>query len=289
MSTPQSSLSKTIRIDVLPRLTDPATHKPGRVDAFVPPAQVAAPAVSPIRPEDYLRFFENAYDATLITDPAGSFVNANRRVTELLGYDEQALQHVNFWHLVSGADASFMDTVRQSLASERFLRISAWCVRMDGTSFPAEIAVNQCISAQSTLFCFFIRDETLRTQAEAQLRTVQNAVTNASAGIGVAGLTGTILYANTALSTLFGEPNPKNLKGQHLKTLLDNNTLVQDLLAAVKEGQSALVEVAHPLPDGTTRCRHSSEVAGRADRHGALAGRHQRPPPRGTGRARGGA
>ena len=252
MSTPQSSLSKTIRIDVLPRLTDPSEREPGRVGLQLPSAQTA-PLPSPIRPEDFLRFFENAYDATLITDQQGAYISANRRVTELLGYDQQALQHVNFWQLVSGADAGLMDTVRHSLASERFLRISAWCVRQDGSNFPAEIAVNQFISGTSAFLCFFIRDETLRTQAEAQLRTVQNAVKNASAGIGVAGLNGTILYANTTMAALLDEDNAKLLKGQQLDTLLGNHKLVQDLVAAVKEGQSALVEFSRRLPDGTTR------------------------------------
>jgi len=85
------------------------------------------------------------------------------------------------------------------------------------------------------------------------LRTVQNAVKNASTGIGVAGLDGAIRYANAALAVLFGEHNPKNLKGQTLDTLLGNSKLVQDLVAAVREGQSALVEVSLPLANGATR------------------------------------
>ena len=254
MSTPysQNSLSKTIRIDVLPRMADEAEHKPGRVSVRTPPTAVVLSS-SPIRAEDYLRFFENAYDATLITDPQGGYVQANRRVTELLGYDQPALQHMNFWQLVSGADASLMETVRQSLASERFLRISSWCLRQDGSSFPAEIAVNQFISGTNTFLCFCIRDETLRTQAEAQLRTVQNAVKNASAGIGVAGLTGAILYANTTMANLFGEENAKLIKGRQLDDLLGDSKLVKDLVAAVTEGQSALVEFSRPLSDGATR------------------------------------
>ena len=246
-------MSKTIRIDVLPRMSDAASpQQPGKVGLRIPATAKPSPP-SPIHPEDYLRFFENAYDATLITDQQGAYVNANRRVTELLGYDSQALLHVNFWQMISGADASLMDTVRQSLASERFLRISSWCLRQDGSTFPAEIAVNQFISGKHSYLCFFIRDETLRTQAESQLRTVQNAVKNASAGIGVASLSGSILYANTALADLFDQKNAKLLRGQHLDQLLGNPSLVQELIAAVKEGQSALVEIAHTIPNGGTR------------------------------------
>lgn len=248
----QSSLSKTIRIDVLPRMVDPAAQKAGRAGLVLSrsPEPVRA---SPVRAEDYLRFFENAYDATLITDQQGSYINSNRRVTEMLGYDQQALQGINFWQLVSGADASLMETVRQSLASEKFLRISSWCVRQDGTSFPAEIAVNQFLSGQHNFFCFFIRDETIRTQAEAQLRTIQNAVRNASTGIGVAGLDGTMQYVNSALAALFGESNSRQLKGRSLKSLLLDDKLVQELIAAITEGQSALVEISLPLPDGAQR------------------------------------
>lgn len=255
MNVQPNSLSKTIRIDVLPQWTSSAQNPEAAQRGIQTQNTNDIPnaAASSVRLEDYLRFFENAYDATLITDPHGAYVNANKRVTELLGYDQQTLQHINFWQLVSGADAGLMDTVRNSLASERFLRISAWCLRQDGSSFPAEIAVNQFISGESAFLCFFIRDETLRSQAETQLRTVQNAVKNASTGIGVAGLDGAIRYANTALAALFGEHNPKYLKGCTLDTLLGNSKLVQDLATAVKEGQSALVEVSLPLAGGATR------------------------------------
>ena len=255
MSVQSNPLSNTIHIDVLPIWAPPSQNRTAdRCGIENRGAEATCnSSINPVQPADYLCFFENAYDAALITDLQGAYVNANRRVTELLGYDRQALQQVNFWQLISGADAGLMETVRNSLASERFLRITAWCIRQDGSSFPAEIAVNQFSSGKSAFLCFFIRDETLRAQAETQLRTIQNAVKNASAGIGVAGLDGTIRYANGALAALFGEANPKNLKGITLDALLGNGKLVQTLVAAVKEGRSALVEFALPRADGATR------------------------------------
>jgi len=270
MNTSQITLSKTIRIDVLPRFTDHSPRKPGKPGPR-PASSKTAAASSPIKPEDYLSFFENAYDAALITDSHGGYVTANLRMAELLGYDQKTLTHVNFWQLVSGADAELMDTVRQSLATERFLRISAWCIRHDGTSFPAEIAVNQFISGESTFFCFFIRDETLRTQAEAQLRTIQNAVKNASAGIGVSRINGVLRYANPALAALFDEANPEQLHGRHLDSLLGNSNLVRDLVSAVEQDQNALVEIARPLPNGGTRWLQIA-VAPNLDAEDALIG-----------------
>jgi len=174
-------------------------------------------------------------------------------MSEMLGYDISSLQKINFWQLVAGAGAELMDTVRASLASERFLRISAWCRRQDGSSFPAEIAVNQFFSGANAFFCFFIRDETLRMQEEDQLRTVQNAVNHARTGIGVIGLDGCILYANAALATLLDEANPLTLKGRPLDTLLGNRRLAEDLMTAMQAGQNALVDFAFDRQDGTTR------------------------------------
>lgn len=273
MNVVSSALSKTIRIDVVPQLTGLPRHpgvSPHR-DEHPDTSSASSGPASPIRTEDYIHFFENAYDATLITDQQGGCLIANRRVTELLGYDLESLRKVNFWQLVSGADASLIDTVRNSLAAERFLRISAWCIRQDGSNFSAEIAVNLFISGESTFFCFCIRDETLRTQAESQLRTVQHAVKNASAGIGVAEITGVLLYANTAMAALFGETNPKLLKGRKLDDLLGNDKLVRDLIDAVKEGQSALVEIPLPRADGSA-CWIQIAVAPNLDSDEALIG-----------------
>jgi PAS domain S-box-containing protein len=270
MNATPSALSKTIRIDVLPRNLDPATFSPGRVGLSRDTA-TQSQSNSLIRPEDYQRTFENAYDATLITDQYGAYINANRRVTELLGYDTESLQQIRFWQLISGADIELMETVRQSLASERFLRISSWCLRQDGSSFPAEIAVNQFLSGNKAYFCFFIRDETLRTQAEKQLRTVQNAVRNASAGIGMADLDGSIQYANTALASLFGEITPKQLRGQPLRNLLGNEQTVRDLIAVIQEGESACVEISHTLPNNITRWIQIS-AAPNLDSENALSG-----------------
>lgn len=250
MNLKPNTLSKTIRIDVLPRLTDssdPLLDRLGSAGGGTPTAP------SPIRPEDFLRFFENAYDAALITDQDGLYVTANQRVSDLLAYSKTDLQGIQFWQLISGANATLVDTVRDSLASERFLRISAWCIRKEGTLFPAEIAVNQFHSEGRVFFCFFIRDETLRTQAEAQLRTVQNATKNASTGIAVAEMDGSLLYANAALASLFGAPDPEKLVGQTLANLLGDDFLNHQLIEAVQNDRRALVESALRQPDGGTR------------------------------------
>jgi len=90
--------SKTLRIDVLPlfdgasapllRATDTGSHR-----------------ASPIRPDEFYRFFETAYDASLITDEDGAYVMANRRVTDLFGYVDDDLRQTSIWQLISGAGA----------------------------------------------------------------------------------------------------------------------------------------------------------------------------------------
>jgi len=238
--------SKTLRIDVLPlfdgasapllRATDTGSHR-----------------ASPIRPDEFYRFFETAYDASLITDEDGAYVMANRRVTDLFGYVDDDLRQTSIWQLISGADAGIVDTVCASLASAHFVRLSAWCVRKDGTAFPAVIAVNRFISDQRTFFCFFIRDETLRTQAEEQLRTIKNAVENAGTGIAVAGLDGALLYVNPALAALCGEASPEKLTARRLDDLLGDANVVRDLTRAVQDGRGALVELPLNHRDGVQR------------------------------------
>ena len=269
MNLKPNTLSKTIRIDVLPRLTDSTGQVLDLVGLTGPGIASASP--SPIRPEAFLRFFENAYDAALITDQEGLYVTANQRVTDLLKYAPSDLKGVSFWQLISGASATLVDTVRDNLASERFLRISAWCIRKDGSLFPAEIAVSQFLSEQRVFFCFFIRDETLRTQAEAQLRTVQNATRNAGTGIAVAELDGSLLYANAALAALFGESDPEKLVGQTLDHLLHDPTMNLQLLDAVKNNRRALQEFSLPQPDGATRWVQIS-AAPNLDSEDALVG-----------------
>jgi PAS domain S-box-containing protein len=243
---PSNPLSKTIRIDVLPQLDTTGRMAHGGFAG-------TEGTVSPIRPADFLRFFENAYDATLITDNKGSCVVANRRVTDILGYDASELTNKSVWQLISGADATLVDAVRESLASERFLRISAWCFRKDGTSFPAAIAVNHFVSEKRRFFCFFIRDETLRTEAENQLRTIQNAVHNAGTGIAVSGMDSKILYANPAFATLCGVASPEDLANRKLADILGDAELCASMMETVRNGLSAMVEIPLHLPDGQIR------------------------------------
>jgi PAS domain S-box-containing protein len=155
--------------------------------------------------------------------------------------------------LISGADATLVDTVSESLASERFLRISAWCFRKDGSPFPASIAVNHFVSEKRRFFCFFIRDETLRTEAENQLRTIQNAVHNAGTGIAVAGLDRKILYSNPAFATLCGVASPADLADRTLENLFGDADLCTSMMETVQNGLSAMVEIPLHLPDGQLR------------------------------------
>ena len=66
-----------------------------------------------------------------------------------------------------------MATVRETLESERFIRISAWCQSITGAYFPADIAAYRLASGPQARLCFFIRDITDRLRAEEAERTVE--------------------------------------------------------------------------------------------------------------------
>ena len=87
--------------------------------------------------------------------------------------------------MISGADQSLIDTLCENLENERFTLIQAYCVRKDGSFFPSEIAVNK-LHLESKHLCFFLRDITVRRQAEEMLRTEHNAIQNSGSLLKIA-------------------------------------------------------------------------------------------------------
>lgn len=157
-------MSRTMRLDILPDVSD---------------LERSAPASNNGKPEKPLSLsaeelhsiFQNAYDATLITDYNGNILFDNIRAREFLFASSGSLAGVNIISLLSGADDSTISTIHETLAQERFIRISAWCHSISDSYFPSDIAVYRTENAQR--LCFFIRDVTDRMRAEEAERAVE--------------------------------------------------------------------------------------------------------------------
>lgn len=159
-------MGRTMRLDILP---DEADFK----RASTVSSSSAGAGRAALTAEELLNLFQNAYDATVVTDSAGIILFDNIRAREFLFAEAGTLIGVNILSLISGADADTIATIQETLEDERFIRISAWCHSITGDYFPADIAVYRTAAGSSPHLCFFIRDVTDRVRAEEAERTVE--------------------------------------------------------------------------------------------------------------------
>lgn len=159
-------MGNTIRLDILP-------DAEGLRPTGAAKAELSGSGEQPLSLGELQSLFENAYDATIVTTPFGEILFDNIRAREFLFADGGTLIGKNIIGLVSGADDGTLRTVRDTLESERFIRISAWCHGSSGDYFPADIAVHRFAASGGAHLCFYIRDITDRIRAEEAERAVE--------------------------------------------------------------------------------------------------------------------
>lgn len=184
----------------------------------------------------YSQLLKSLYDAAIVTDASGNIVDANDRATEFLQYDLGELRKTHIHALISGADAGLMKQIKDILHSDRYLLIQAYCLRRDETIFPAEISIN-ILELEDLRYCLFIRDVTVRRQSEEMLRTGYNAINNASNGIAVADLQGTLVYVNPAAARMWGYLQPDDMIGHNFRDLWDSPDHANPILDSVTRRQ----------------------------------------------------
>jgi PAS domain S-box-containing protein len=118
----------------------------------------------------YRGLFQSLYDGALITDGEGVITDLNARASDLLLFSAAELCGVKVTQVVSGANEQVLAEIRQNLDNLRFTSIEAYCLRKDGSCFPAEIVVNRLPGEKYPHLCFFIRDVTRRKNVESELR-----------------------------------------------------------------------------------------------------------------------
>jgi len=200
----------------------------------------------------YHELLHSIYDAALITDMQGVIAEVNTRAVEFLQWSREELVGVAIEDVISGADASLIETLAENLKKERYTLIQAHCMREDGSLFPAEIAVNQFRIGEGNL-CFFLRDITIRRQAEEMLRTEHNAIQNAANGIAIADLASNLEYVNPAFALMLGHESPESLSGVDVRTVLGAGEVIDEMLEAVLiNGEAWNGEITAQKPSGET-------------------------------------
>lgn len=169
----ESPLKRTMRIDLSPSTAIAS----GGAENFTPARKPPEPQIFvPRRVErenrdtPYDKLLSSIYDAVLITDFDAHVLDFNDRALEFFVADEKTLPGVSVIDLISGADKSLLAAIGRNLGAKKYTVIEARCTRFNGTSFPAEIAVNRIdLDAQGQL-CFLVRDISVRHKAQQDLQ-----------------------------------------------------------------------------------------------------------------------
>jgi PAS domain S-box-containing protein len=167
----QKNLIGTMRITIPPsgRKETATTVSPGSLPpANIPSIPVVRRAV--MEEDPYQDVLRSLYDGVLITDQEGKITYANLRAIDFLRYAREELYQLFIYQVISGADKTLVETLNQSLQTQRFTYIEAYCTRNDTSIFPAEIAVNKLEDTRKGHLCFFVRDISRRKQAEEELQ-----------------------------------------------------------------------------------------------------------------------
>ena len=235
-------LSRTMRIDLIPEVpAEPVKGKKKRV-VLAPPTRklrrAAMPTTAATQVSDYEQLLQSLYDAAIIADLDGKIIDVNPRAEEFLQYTRDELKVLTISEVVSGADASLIGQLQGNLETSRFALIQAYCVRKDRSFFPSEIAVNK-LSIQGTQLCFFLRDITVRKQAEEMLMTEHNAIQNAGNGIAIVDLESRLEYINPSVLEMWGYAEADEVLTYDVRALFLDQGAANNMIAAVMGDEHA--------------------------------------------------
>lgn len=236
---PKENLSQTMRIDLIPDVPSEPKEGGGRKQVVVSTAtrrvkRAVVPGQAPQAHESkFQQLLQSIYDAALITDISGQIIDSNARAVEFLLYEKDALAQLMLFDIVSGADETLISTLSNNLENERFTLIQAYCIRSDGSFFPAEIAVNKLVFGEETNLCFFVRDITLRKQAEEMLYTEHQAIRNAANGIAVADMAARMEYVNPAFARMWGYKGTRDALQQDARLFFSDEERAGRMIEAV--------------------------------------------------------
>lgn len=120
--------------------------------------------------EKYRAFFENSFDAILLTDPDGSIYEANPAACKLFGYKPEDFLHFKRENIADMNDPNLPNLLAERQKSGRAMGELNF-IKKDGTKFPAEISsVSFEDDGKQKRSSVIIRDITIRKKAEEALK-----------------------------------------------------------------------------------------------------------------------
>ena len=224
-----------MRIEISPAALKDLVQQRDRSTSFVKTStgiKVRSKKSTQIMDSKYQHLLQSIYDGVLIADLSGKITDVNIRALDFLGHDRDELLQMNVVDILAGAEKTLLSALRDNLQNERFALIQAYCIRRDGTFFPAEIAVN-LLKFADPLMCFFLRDISLRKEAEEKMITSFNAIQNAGTGIAIADVDGSLTYVNPSFLRQWGIHDQNDVLHTDLVRLWQNDTHAGEMVRAV--------------------------------------------------------
>jgi sigma-B regulation protein RsbU (phosphoserine phosphatase) len=279
----------TMRIDITPAMLEQLQQAPAPGGVRIPsrsgglnmaprpsgPGVIRIPAGPVSRPlggEEFQVLLQSIYDAVFITDPHGAITGANVRAEQFFGCARIELCKKNVLDWLCGADQGLLNTILGSLENNRFVLIQALCRRLDESMFPAEISVSRLPLDGKTHLSFFVRDITLRKEAEERLKTGYNALQNSGSGIAVADVEGALAgYVNPSMLALLGIETAEEAYAYNFRQFLKEEALATDMIAAAQAGDTWTGELEMKRKDGTPFFAQAS-LAPNLNPDGAMTG-----------------
>jgi len=179
---------------------------------------VQAPSAR-VQSDLYTEFMNGLYEAVLIADSKGYVVDVNARAEDLFKGTRLELCRSYIGDLISGLTNSMLDKMGQQLRAGRHTVMDAFCGRTDESTFPAEIAVSKMRLAGKDMFCFALRDTSVRRQSQKIMKTAHNALQGSPCGMAIVDLSAKIEYVNPAFLSMWEHKSAKKVIGASIDDL----------------------------------------------------------------------
>lgn len=200
--------------------------------------------------ERFRSAFEEASIGMIMITPEGSFLQANKSFTEMLGYENLEMQNMRYEQVMHPDDVNQLsDALKKMLIGElKSCRLERRFLKKDGSILWAKLSVSLLWNSDSLPLYFIaqIEDISFQKNAERALRESEAKyrflVENAPLGILLAERGGQILEINSKFLKIFGLSSPQEAKTCTVATLpgLEYSNFAKDFHMC-QEGQPYIV------------------------------------------------
>lgn len=189
----------------------------------------------------YQELLSGLYDAVVIVDPKGIVIGSNPRTEKLFGHTPDDLWNMPCGQLIPAMAPTVLTKIRSHVESGRFTMVNAACTRKDGTTFPAEIAINRLNLFNEGDLLFSVRSIERRLMAQDRKDIEAEVMEHAGAGIVVCTEEGLIECVNPAFLRLVQVAEDKDVLRRFMGEFCSTHEAGMTLLLKQPAGTSMWV------------------------------------------------